>query len=170
MKYIAIKHPEIYTDACKLYDLISALYPGKRDLTATPEFKRCVENENIKNSMLQPILEIPLMPKQISATTTTTTTTTTTSKEMTQTEEIPLAIHVADEEIEKMIADLREDPDLMSILNDFHLQEITVETTVETTAETSSFASEIDQMIQEEFNALGRDLPDIMDNEDELFW
>ena len=167
MKYIELKHPGIHNDVFKLYDLLATLYPGKRDLTQTPEFKKCVENENIKNTMLQPVLEIPLMTNQ------TPTTITTAPQETTRTEEIPLQLALPDEEIDKMINDLREDPDLMSFFKDFQLNEITVETektTAETTPETSPYAAEIDQIIQDEFKALGADLPDITDNNDELLW
>ena len=130
--------------------------------------------------MLQPMLQIPLMPKQIHSTLTTTT-----SKEMpqtqsNQTEEIPPVIDVDDQEIEKIITELREDPDLTSIFNDFELPAAytTVETST-TVMETSidecvqeeeipsSFVSEIDEIIQQ-FNAVGEDLPDISD--DETFW
>ena len=109
--------------------------------------------------MLQPILEIPLLSKQ----------TTSTIKETTQNdkvEEIPLTIDATDEEIETMIAELREDPDLVSFFNDFHFEEITVETTVET----SSLTTQIDQIIDEEFKTLGENFPDIIDNEDQLLW
>ena len=159
MKYIGIKYPKIYDEVNKLHDIIRALYPGKRDLSTTPEFTRCVQDENVKNNMLQPILEIPLLSKQ----------TTSTIKETTQNdkvEEIPLTIDATDEEIETMIAELREDPDLVSFFNDFHFEEITVETTVET----SSLTTQIDQIIDEEFKTLGENFPDIIDNEDQLLW
>ena len=161
MKYIAIKYPIIHEKVCKLYECINALYPEKRDLTKTPEFMRSTE-EAVNIDLLQPVLEIPLMTKQAS-----------TSKEMPQNdtpEEIPSAIDVLDEEIQTIITELRQDPDLESIFNNFQMQEITVENTVETTVETSSFASDIDKIIQEEFNALGENFPDITDNEDHLFW
>ena len=190
MKYIKLKHPEIHDDAFKLYDFLVTLYPGKRDLTQTPGFKKYMENENIKNTMLQPVLdqtpgfkkymenenikntmlqpvlEIPLTAIQ-------TPTTITVPKETTRTEEIPLQLPLSDEETDKMINDLRQDPDLMSFFKDFQLNEITVETektTTETTPETSTYAAEIDQIIQDEFKALGNDLPDITDNNDELLW
>ena len=180
MQYIGIKYPKIYAEACKLHDYISAVYPGKRDLTRTPEFKRCTEDESVKNSMLQPMLQIPLMPKQIHSTLTTTT-----SKEMpqtqsNQTEEIPPVIDVDDQEIQKMIAELRQDPDLTSIFKDFELpsDDIPVETIVIETSTTecvqqeeipSSFISEIDEIIQE-FDALGENFPNIIDNDDQIFW
>ena len=182
MKYIGIKYPKIYAEACKLHDYISAVYPGKRDLTTTPEFKHCTEDESVKNSMLQPMLQIPLMPKQIHSTLRTTT-----SKEMpqtqsNQTEEIPPVIDVDDQEIQKMITELRQDPDLASIFNDFELPAAytTVETST-TVMETSidecvqeeeipsSFVSEIDEIIQE-FDALGENFPNIIDNDDQIFW
>ena len=183
MKYIGIKYPEICIEASKLYDAVYVLYPGKHDLTKTPEFKYATEGEARKINILQPILEIPLMSKTL--------TTTTTSEETTQTDqtqEVPFAFDATNEEIEAMITELRQDPDLVSIFNDFQFPEITVETEivqtqlpettaettvetdVETTMETSFQISEIDRIIQEEFNALGEDLPDIFDNQDQLFW
>ena len=184
MKYVEIKYPKIYEEVSKLHHYINQVYPGKRDLTRTHVFKRCIEDQSGKNSTfnLEPLLQIPLIPKQIRPTTTTTT------KEMpqvlsNQTEEIPPVIDVHQEEIEKIIAELREDPDLTSIFNDFELPAAytTVETST-TVMETSidecvqeeeipsSFVSEIDEIIQDiEFDALGQNFPDISDD-DEIFW
>ena len=178
MKYIGIRYPEIHTEASKLYDSVYVLYPGKRDLLETPEFKLATEGDDQKISMLQPILEIPLMSKTLATTTTPEETTRTD-----QTQEVPFAFDATNEEIEAMITELRQDPDLVSIFNDFQFPEITVETQlpetsaettvetgVETITETSAQVSEIDRIIREEFMALGEDLPDIFDDQDELFW
>ena len=53
MKYIELKHPGIHNDAFKLYDLLAALYPGKRDLTQTPEFKKCVRPCSLTQKVVQ---------------------------------------------------------------------------------------------------------------------
>ena len=171
MKYIGIRYPEIHTEASKLYDSVYVLYPGKHDLLKTPEFKLATEGEGQKISMLQPILEIPLMSKTLATTTTPEETTRTD-----QTQEVPFAFDATNEEIEAMIAELRQDPDLVSIFNDFQFPEITVETEIvqtqlpETIMETPAQVSEIDRIIREEFMALGEDLPDIFDDQNELFW
>ena len=195
MKYIEIRYPEIHTEASKLYDSVYVLYPGKRDLLETPEFKFATEGDDKKISMLQPILEIPLMSKTLATTTTPEETTRTD-----QTQEVPFSFDATNEEIQAMITELRQDPDLVSMFNDFQFPEITVETQlpettaettvetgvetqllettaettvetgVETITETSAQISEIDRIIREEFMALGDDLPDIFDDQNELFW
>ena len=112
--------------------------------------------------------------------------TTTTPEETTrtdQTQEVPFSFDATNEEIQAMITELRQDPDLVSMFNDFQFPEITVETQlpettaettvetgVETITETSAQVSEIDRIIREEFMALGDDLPDIFDDHNELFW
>ena len=186
MKYIKIKHSKTYDEACNLYVFINELYPSKRDLTKTPEFVKCTENEIVRNTILQPMLEIPLMStRSLPATTTSEgipsqpVETQEISSQIVETQEIPFKYNATDEEIQTMLDELRQDPELESIFDDFRLLETTVRTevnTVETTVrtevntvETTAFSSEIDQIIRDEFMALGEDLPDIYDNQDELF-
>ena len=171
MQYVQTKQPKLLEDATKLYDYLIELYPGKHDLTKTAIYKKCMENqatinttlqyvmenENTnKNTVLQPVLKIPLVSLQ--------TPPSSTPNETTHTEEMPPQLPLlTDEETNNLIKDLTQDPDLMSFFEDVQVDEITVETE-------KSPASEIDQIIQDEFNALGADLPDIMESEDELLW
>ena len=176
MKYIKIKYPKTHDEACKLYAFINELYPSKHDLTKTPEFIKCTENGIVRNTMLQPMLEIPLMStRPLPATTTSegippqSVETQEISSQTVETQEIPFTYNATDEEIQTMIDELRQDPELESIFDDFRMLETTVRTEVKNTVETTAFPSEIDQIIREEFKALGEDLPDIYDNQDELF-
>ena len=173
MQYVQTRQPKLLEDATKLYDFLVGLYPGKHDLTKTAIYKKCIENEATinttlqyakenenTNKILQPVLEIPLMPLQ-------------TPNETTHTEEIPPQLPLlTDEETNNLIKDLTQDPDLMSFFKGVQVDEITV-ATEKSTMETvpKSPLSEIEQIIQDEFNALGADLPDIMENkDDELLW
>ena len=185
MKYIKIKHPETYNEACNLYAFMNELYPSRRDLTKTQEFVKCTENGIVRNTILQPQLRIPLMPtRSLPATTSEAipsqpVETQEISPQTVETQEIPFNYDATDEEIQTMLAELRQDPELGSIFDDFRLLETTVRTEVNTlkttvrtevnTVETTAFSSEIDQIIRDEFMALGEDLPDIYDNQDELF-
>ena len=188
MEYMKIKHPEIHEEACKIYDFIHAVYPNKHDLTKTPEFVKITQNGLVRNTILQsngrkrnnvlqPVLEIPLMH------TTPTTATTTmpeaippqngetqeTSSQIVETVEMPPTYNTLDQEIEAVIDDLRTDPDLQSIFDDFQVLETTIKTAVNTPMETTHLPSQIDQIIEEEFKRLGEDLPDLHDKPDELF-
>ena len=170
MQYVETKQPRLLEDATKLYDFLIELYPGKHDLTKTAIYKKCMENQdtinttlqyamNNKNKILQPVLNIPLMPLQ--------TPPSSTPNETTHTEEMPPQLPLlTDEETNNLIKDLSLDPDLMSFFEGVQVDEITV-ATEKSTMETvpKSPASEIQQIIQDEFNAQGADLPDIMKTE-----
>ena len=81
MEYIKIKHPKAHQEASKLYEFIYALYPSKRDLTKTVEFKKSTENGIVRNMLLEaidfrrntnlhPRLEIPLITPPTTTTST----------------------------------------------------------------------------------------------------
>ena len=85
MEYIKAKHPNIHDEACGFFDIINQRYPRKRDLTTTHEFN-LIKNQR----MVEPQLNILLIPN--SAITTTKTNHVTTTEEIppvTTTEEIP---------------------------------------------------------------------------------
>ena len=177
MKYVYEKYPDIYQEACGFFDMLNERYPGKRDLSRTYEFKQLGHKQESvkKTTMLEPQLEIHLIPNNTTPTT----------------EEIPLINFdsLENEEIQKIIAELREDPDLAAVFDDFELPPASDYTIMETSTgesiqeeEIPSLDQEIDQIIQGlqqdqelssifndmEFNAVGEDLPDISD--DETFW
>ena len=202
MEYIVIKHPEIYTEACEFYTKLKDEYPMKRDLTKTSEFKR-LGNKSTKITdviTLEPRLNINLLCtdnnnqvfinsdnnnnqvfinsdiNQVS----------TNNIEVTE-QEAPFVNmeSMETDDIQKLIEELRQDPDLMSTFNDIVFEdpgmEITVETTVaefcppadKETEEIAKIVSEIceDAELMEAFNHvdfdhLGEDLPEVED----IFW
>ena len=97
--------------------------------------------------------------------------------QVTVTEEPPVAIEdLPHEEVEKLIQELRDDPDLSQVFDDI--------TTCETAVETEGCLpiltpdQEIDDIVtqlfndaafMDEFTRLGEDLPELNDNDD-IFW
>ena len=186
MKYIKAKYPEIHDEACGIFSAMNERYPGKRDLTRTHEFNLFKQSPGLVKStttMLEPHLEIPLIPSNpVSAPTVTTTegetpptidspvpsnafltpTITTTT-----TEEIPPAIDMPDEEIERIINELRQDPDLASVFDDIELPPVSAYTTVEYTQE-EGIPPFDDMGLRLDFNTLGEDLPEL--NDEEIDW
>ena len=179
MSYILRKYPSIYNEASQLYKKINKKYPNKRDLTKTYEFKHPEDQkEPINNNIviLHPQLEIPLIINPIQKT-----------NDPAVVEEMPLLFpDMQNEEIERIIAELREDPDLASVFDQIHLGDVQAFETTETTLEKSQSwneteRDEIANIIQElnedpnlakafndmEFDHLGEDLPEL---EDEQFW
>ena len=185
IKYIQLRYPQIHNEVCEFFTVVNQRYPGKRDLSKTYEFNRLKESPGlVKNTMLlEPHLEIPLIPNNAVSTPTTT--------PMTTEEEIPPFINIESEEIDKIINELRKDPDLASVFDDIELQSVSAHTTVETTAEeeippyVDTGSQEIGKIIEElrenpdlasafddielqlEFDALGEDLPEL---DQEIRW
>ena len=156
MRYIHAKYPEIHDEACEFFNIVNQKYPGKHDLCKTHEFKHLKDQPGLmeNTTMLEPHLEIPLMPNNAVLTPTTTTT---------EEEEIPPVIDMESEEIEKIIDELRQDPDLASVFDDI---EVSAYTTVESTPE-EEIPSFDDMDLQLDFHALGEDLPEL---EQEINW
>ena len=98
--------------------------------------------------------------------------TTTTTQEITsqsgEPQEIPFKFDATDQQIQALIDELRQDPLLESVFDDFQLMETVVETDPEKSTEIPEFSSEIDRIIQEECKDI-EGLPDIHDNQEELF-
>ena len=187
MKYIKVKYPEIHDEACGIFNAINERYPGKRDLTRTYEFNRLKQSPGLVKStattMLEPHIEIQLIPSNpVSALTTTTaegetpsiidssvqsnaflTSTITT----TTTEEIPPSIDMPDEEIERIIDELRQDPDLASVFGDIELPPVAAYTTVDHIQE-EGIPPFDDMDLRLDFNTLGEDLPEL--NDEEIDW
>ena len=169
MEYIKRKYPKIHQEVCKIYTYVNHTYPGKRDLTKTPEFNNCLKGqlaENITTTTLEPVLQISLIPSQTISTTTTTieemppvipshqavsTTITTTTEEIPPvitTDESPLvATDFETQEIRKIIDELRQDPDLATVFDDIQLPDD----------------------FQMDFQSLGQDLPELIDQEIDWF-
>ena len=198
MNYIQLRYPEIHNQVCEFFTAVNEKYPGKRDLSKTHEFKCLKESPGLmKNTMpveLEPHLEITLMPNtNTNATVSTPTTIETTIEEE---EEIPPFIDMESEAIDRVIKELRQDPDLASAFDDIELQSTTVSayTTIETTIEEEEIppfidmeSEAIDRVIKElrqdpdlasafddielqlEFDQLGEDL-DIPELEQEIRW
>ena len=191
--------PELIEEASKIYDFLFELYPRKHDLTKTDIYMQCMKNESVKKRILrasavprntsdmaklQPVLNIPLMqippaspplPDQATSTTI---------------EEIPPVLPIlTDDETATLIRDLQQDPALKQFFQDDQLNEVSITTenpeaetatfedqvnqvsisTENPQAETTTFEDEIAQIIKEEFEALGRDLPDIPVNDEQFF-
>ena len=164
MKYIHEKYPDIHDEACEFFAMVNQRYPGKRDLSKTHEFKH-IKDQPKNTRMLEPQLEIPLIPNNTVITPTNDPTTTTT-------EEIPPVIDLENEEIEKIIDELRQDPDLASVFNDIELPPVSAYTTVETSVfddiQNPDLPSVFNDMdLQIEFDHLGEDLPELAE---EIIW
>ena len=188
MHYILSTYPEIHSKACEFFTTLNQRYPGKRDLTKTYEFNQLKDQQGlVKNTtMLEPRLKIPLIPNNaVSAPTNDPTTTE---------EEIPLFVEMESEEIERIIKELRQDPNLASAFDKFdniELEDVSAYTTIETTTveeipplidtesqEIAKIVEEIsedpdlssvfnDVEFQLEFDHLGEDLPEL---DQEIIW
>ena len=190
LKHLENTHPGIVKESYKMYEYLHGLYPNKRDLTKTEIYQKYLKNKG-KSTEVEPVLAIPLIQKKKQQTSTTATTKTAQVQE----EEIPLQIPVlTDEETSTLIRDLQNDPDL-SYFNNKVLNQVTVPTERTGVAANESdvfmpfqktevvleaceheldvfmprsVEEEIDRIIQQEFDMLGNDLPDLICNDDEL--
>ena len=156
MRYVLARYPDIHGEACEFFNIVSEKYPGKRDLCRTHEFMQLRgEQVLVKNTMLEPQLEIRLMSNNPVVKPTNHPTTTQ------EEEEIPPVINsMENEEIERIIDELRQDPDLASVFDDI---DVSAYTTVESTLEEGMY----DMDLQLDFQALGEDLPEL---DEEINW
>ena len=176
--YVKTIQPELIEEASKIYDFLIELYPRKHDLTKTDIYKQCMKNEAVKKSILrasavprntsgvaelQPVLNIPLMQIPPASPQLPDQATSTTSEEMPP--ELPI---LTDDETATLIRDLQQDPVLKQFFQDEQVNEVSI-STENPEAETTTFEDEIAQIIKEEFEALGRDLPDIPVNDEQFF-
>ena len=202
MRHIENTQPETYKDVSELYDYLNGIYPNKHNLVKTQLYKECIRSKKVKEQTfkyttpactstrqvktkpvapactstrqieINPVLRIPLM----SATTTTgessqTTTTTPEPIDITDTE-----LSIADQEINILINELRQDPDLEYFFQDDPKGDammrsldlgVTIQK-VEKEVGPESTECEIDRIIREEFEALGTDLPDLCNIDNKL--
>ena len=148
IQYMLKKYPAMqnkYEEASEFYTLINSRYPRKRDLSKAHEFLHMETTTTTTTTamlepQLEPQLEIHLMPPstvQVHAAPTTTVQ-----------EEIP-PVSIDDfesNEIEKIIAELRQDSDLASIFDNIELP---------------VSPEELCDIDLQDFNALGADLPEL---------
>ena len=174
MEYLRIKHPKIYDEVNNFYEQLREKYPKRLKHINTKEFKQMAKKSTIKTVDLEPRLTICLLPPQNNQATTNNTYVT---------EDPPVAIeNLETEEIERIIRELRDDPDLMYAFNDITIEDPIYETTVETTQTDGSlpiptYNDEIDKIVTELYNDaefmeafahFGEDLPE--PNDDHIFW
>ena len=197
VQYIKTKQPELVEEAGKIYDFLFEFYPRKHDLAKTDMYKQCMNNNALKKRILaasptvrntsegielQPVLNIPLLQIPTSSTSTPLPDQTTTVEEIpasststplpdqtTIVEEIPSETPIlTDEETTTLIRDLQQDPDLMEYFQDVLMNEVSIRTE-KPYVESTTLKDEIEQIIQEQFEALGKDLPDIPVNDEQFF-
>ena len=143
MQYMLAKYPEIYTEVCEFFTELKNKYPGKRDLSKTYEFKQ-IKNKATKITdaiTLEPHLKINLISinNQVS---TNNNNNIQVSNNVVVEQEAPF-INMETNDIEKLIEELRQDPDLMCAFNDIVIEDPGMETTVE------EFCSPVDKETQE---------------------
>ena len=158
VKYLQVMHPQIYQEVNDFYKQLREKYPKRRNHINTKEFKELEKKAVKKTINLEAQLNICLMPSQ--------------NNEATITEDPPVAMEdLQPEEIEKLIQELRDDPNLMYAFNDITMCETTVETEGSLPIRTPD--QEIDNIVTELYNDaefieafthLGEDLPELNDN------
>ena len=183
LEHNRITRPDIFKEASELYEYLNTIYPHKHNLTKTAVYQRSIQNKSVKDQVLkhatkcrntsqsgqvQPILNIPLM--QIPSKPSTTihdqaTSTKETSQEqatVTDVERQQLPT-IPPEEMDMLIGDLQQDPDLKYFFNDqFNIEVCGPE------AKHKTLEEEINQIINEEFEAIGAELQDLINVDDEL--
>ena len=185
LEHSRITQPDIFKGASELYEYLNEIYPHKHNLTKTQLYQRCIQNKSAKDKVLkhaaecrntsqtseiQPVLKIPLIQMPSTSSTTihdqaTRTKETSQQQQATVTDvKIPSQLPtITDEETNMLIRDLQQDPDLKYFFNDqFNMEVCGPE------AKHKTLEDEINQIIREEFEALGADLPDIINADDEL--
>ena len=158
VKYLQVMHPQIYQEVNDFYKQLREKYPKRLNHINTKEFKELEKKAVKKTINLEAQLNICLMPSQ--------------NNEATITEDPPVAMEdLQPGEIEKLIQELRDDPNLMYAFNDITMCETTVETEGSLPIRTPD--QEIDNIVTELYNDaefieafthLGEDLPEINDN------
>ena len=155
LNHLRNTRPEMYKEATELYEYINTIYPNKHNLTKTMLYQKTIQNRNValrtntrQTREVTPKIEIPLITtrdqvkeipqqKQQPAVTTTT--------------QLPT---VSSEEIEAIIRDLQQEPDMQSIFN-----EIDVDSHE---SRPKTLEEEIDAIIQAEFQAMDIELQNLL--------
>ena len=194
IEHIKAKHPDIVKEASDIYEYLVYLYPSKRNLMKTEVYLKqytpvqntvvqhtAVQNTAVQNTVVQhtavqntavqntavrditrravePLIEIPLIKTPL------------------RVEDIIPQVPIANEDqTEKLlqetydiISELQEDPDLKYFFNHEPANNIVLSSLGEESGP-MTIDQEIDQIIREEFDQLGADLPDITcEDDDEL--
>ena len=165
-QHIRITQPAVYKEATDLYEYLNALYPNKHDLTRTQIYQKSLESKTVKeqvrkhakqctntnqNREVKPLLEIALMPQ-------------TTKKETLQEQATGVGMQLptlTTEEMDTLVKDLQEDPNLKHFFNVQFNTELGG-------SKSKTIEEEIDEIIQQEFEALGAELADLTNVDDEL--
>ena len=166
LQHSRITQPDVYKEATDLYEYLNALYPNKHDLTRTQIYQKSLESKTVKeqvrkhakqctntnqNREVKPLLEIALMPQ-------------TTKKETLQEQATDVGMQLPTltiEEMDTLVKDLQEDPDLKHFFNVQFNTELGG-------SKSKTIEEEIDEIIQQEFEALGAELADLTNVDDEL--
>ena len=154
LQHSRITQPDVYKEATDLYEYLNALYPNKHDLTRTQIYQKSLESKTVKeqvrkhakqctntnqNREVKPLLEIALMSQ-------------TTKKETLQEQATDVGMQLptlTTEEMDTLVKDLQEDPDLKHFFNVQFNTELggSISKTIE---------EEIDEIIQQEFEGIRR--------------
>ena len=166
LQHSRITQPDVYKEATDLYEYLNALYPNKHDLTRTQIYQKSLESKTVKeqvrkhakqctntnqNREVKPLLEIALMPQ-------------TTKKETLQEQATDVGMQLptlTTEEMDTLVKDLQEDPHLKHFFNVQFNTELGG-------SKSKTIEEEIDEIIQQEFEALGAELADLTNVDDEL--
>ena len=166
LQHSRITQPDVYKEASDLYEYLNALYPNKHDLTRTQIYQKSLESKTVKeqvrkhakqctninqNREVKPLLEIALMPQ-------------TTKKETLQEQATDAGMQLptlTTEEMDTLVKDLQEDPNLKHFFNVQFNTELGG-------SKYKTIEEEIDEIIQQEFEALGAELADLTNVDDEL--
>ena len=168
MQHLQNIQPDIYKQASGLYDYLNDLYPHKHNLTKTVVYQKAIQKTNVKEQALKHApgnrnigqsrelhlkLEIPLMASTTATTSQEQTITTTTDLEKPPCE-------ISPEEIDTIIKDLQQEPDLQSFFNEIEVDA--------SEAIQKSLEEEIDAIIQMEFEAISAELQQLTNSNYEL--
>ena len=166
LQHSRITQPDVYKEASDLYEYLNALYPNKHDLTRTQIYQKSLESKTVKEQVrkhakqctntnqtreVKPLLEIALMPQ-------------TTKKETLQEQATDVGMQLptlTTEEMDTLVKDLQEDPNLKHFFNVQFNTELGG-------SKSKTIEEEIDEIIKQEFEALGAELADLTNVDDEL--
>ena len=194
MEHLQNIHPNIFTEVGELYEYLNTIYPKKHSLTKTQLYLKCIQDKNIKDKTIKytakcgnqtgeirPVLRIPLI-QMPSTSTITRETPQQTAVPVVETTlpQLPQLPSLTDEEINGLLKDLQQDPDLRDFFQEDHSNDAVVRSLgpdfeqvipiqkVEEEVGPEILEGEIDRIIREEFEQLGTDLPDLTNVDNEL--
>ena len=194
MEHLQNIHPNIFTEVGELYEYLNTIYPKKHSLIKTQLYLKCIQDKNIKDKTIKytakcgnqtgeirPVLRIPLI-QMPSTSTITRETPQQTAVPVVETTlpQLPQLPSLTDEEINRLLKDLQQDPDLRDFFQEDHSNDAVVRSLgpdfeqvipiqkVEEEVGPEILEGEIDRIIHEEFERLGTDLPDLTNVDNEL--